>query len=80
MNMNLQGTMKGSFFDKISHCLSYEPTIEVLSQEIKIRQQPVLSGEFLCKDLNSKSIMRGIFSLHKDSLNYHGVSRLMFGF
>jgi len=76
--MNLQETMRSSFFDKITHCLSYEPTIEVLSQEIKIRQPPLLYGEFLCKDLNSKSIMKGIFSLHKDSLNYHGVSNINF--
>jgi len=71
-NANLQGKMKGSFFDKLSYSLSCEPTIQVLSEDNNLSQYPLFHGEFLCKDLNSKAMMGGVFSLHKDSLNYHG--------
>ncbi len=62
---------KTSFFTKINQSLSYEPFIQVLNE---MEQPLMLACELFCKDLKSQAVMTGFFSLHKGSLNYHGVS------
>ena len=74
-NIALQGKIgseeKISFFTKLNECLPYEPVIQVLNE---VNQSPILTCELLCKELKSGIIMPGVFSLHKNLLNYHGVS------